>query len=210
MFRASHIENDSLRFLTLKSTPQLPASQAESDPRAYRHSVGISYSTHFTALPSNLTSIAELINSFPSRYRMAAWNIARWTDGTTFGTITIKPACNYISEKSRNEIDSVVGDECEFIFCDPLGQFPVRLAIQAKVIDVGCFETGAMSDSDQRVMQAFVDQDPHALLSREFSAKDFLPRAFFPRQGRLLGRPLRGKARMYSGAMAILSLLRVG
>ena len=50
-----------------------------------------------------------------------------------------------------------------------VGQFPVRFATQAKVIDVGCFESGAMSDSNQRLMQAFVDQEPHALLSKELS-----------------------------------------
>ena len=78
------------------------------------------------------------------------------------------------------------------------------------MVDVGCFETGAMSDFNQRLMQAFVDQEPHALLSRELSGKDFQPRAFFPCQGRRLGRPRRGNARMYSGAISIFSLLRVG
>jgi hypothetical protein len=75
---------------------------------------------------------------------------------------------------------------------------------------VGCFETDAMSDSKQRLTQAFVAEEPHSLLSRELSEKVFRPRVFFPCPGRRLGRPRRGNARMYSGAMAIISLLRVG
>jgi hypothetical protein len=47
-----------------------------------------------------------------------------------------------------NEVDAIIGDEREFIFQDSLGQFPVRLTTQAEMIDVGCFETGAMSDSN--------------------------------------------------------------
>src|SRR5438309_7794588 len=115
----------------------------------------------------------------------------------------------HFAEKA-DEVHAVVRDEREFTLDDSLGQFPVWLAAQAKVIDVVCLKTGAMSDSNQRLMQAFVDQEPHALLSRELSGKDFRPRAFFPCQGRRPGRPRRGNARMYSGAMAIFSLLRVG
>jgi len=109
-----------------------------------------------------------------------------------------------------NEVDAVVRDEREFILDDTLGQLPVRLAAQTDMVDMGRLESGAMSDFDQRLMQAFVDQKPHALLSRVLSGKDFRPRAFFSCQGRRLGRPRRGNARMYSGAMAIVSLLRVG
>jgi hypothetical protein len=56
-----------------------------------------------------------------------------------------------------------------------LPTFPVRLAAQTKMIDVHCFKTSGMSDSNQRLMQAFLDEEPHASLSRELSAKDFLP-----------------------------------
>ena len=108
------------------------------------------------------------------------------------------------------EIHAVVRDERELVLDDPLGQFPVRLATQTEVVDVHCFKTSGMSDSNQRFMQAFVDEEPHASLNRELSAKDLLPRAFFPCQGRRLGRPRRGNARMYSGAMATFSLLSVG
>jgi hypothetical protein len=52
--------------------------------------------------------------------------------------------------------------------------------------------------------QALVNQEPHPPLSRVLRGKDFLPLAFFPFQGRL------GHARMYNGAMAIISLFRVG
>jgi hypothetical protein len=58
-------------------------------------------------------------------------------------------------------------------------------------------------------MQALIDQEPQALPIRALSRKDFLPRAFLPCQGRRLGRPRLGNARMYSGAMAIFSLFRV-
>jgi hypothetical protein len=68
-----------------------------------------------------------------------------------------------------NKVDAVVRDDCELVFDNSLGQFPIRLAAQTEVIDMRCFETGAMSDSNQRLMQAFVDQEPHALLSRELS-----------------------------------------
>jgi hypothetical protein len=67
-----------------------------------------------------------------------------------------------------NKVDPVVRDKRQFILDDPVGQFLVRLAAQTEVVDVSCFETSAMSDSDQRLMQAFVDQEPHAL-SRELS-----------------------------------------
>ncbi len=115
----------------------------------------------------------------------------------------------HLAEKP-NKIDAVVRDERELIFDDSVGELPVRLAAQPEMVDVACFESGAMSDTDQRLMQAFVDQEPHALLSRVPSGNDFRPLAFFPCQGRRLGRPRRGNARMYSGAIAIFSLLRVG
>jgi YD repeat-containing protein len=37
-----------------------------------------------------------------------------------------------------NKVEAVVGDERELVFDDPLGQFPVRLAAQAEMIDMGC------------------------------------------------------------------------
>jgi len=37
------------------------------------------------------------------------------------------------------------------------------------MIDVSCLHSGAMSDSNERFMQAFVDQEPHALQSRALS-----------------------------------------
>ena len=40
------------------------------------------------------------------------------------------------------KIDAVVRDEREFILDDSLRQFPVRFATQAKMVDVGCFESG--------------------------------------------------------------------
>ena len=107
------------------------------------------------------------------------------------------------------EVHTIVCDEREFVFDDPLGQRPVRLAAQAEVIDVGCLETGGMGQPDQRLMQALVDQEPRTLPRRALSRKDFVPRAFFPRQGRRLGRPRLGNARMYSGAMPIFSLFSV-
>jgi hypothetical protein len=48
-------------------------------------------------------------------------------------------------------------------------------------------------------------EEPHALLSRLLTGKDFLPRAFLPCQGRRLGRPRRGNARIDSGAIVTLS-----
>lgn len=49
------------------------------------------------------------------------------------------------------------------------------------MINVSCLKARAMSDLNQRLMQAFVDEVPHALLSKALS-----------------------------GARAILSLLKVG
>jgi hypothetical protein len=46
------------------------------------------------------------------------------------------------------EVHTIVCDEREFVFDDPLGQRPVRLAAQAEVIDVGCLETGGMGQPD--------------------------------------------------------------
>src|SRR2546422_4974099 len=70
-----------------------------------------------------------------------------------------------------------------------------------------CVKARSMGQPYQRLMKAFINQEPHAVVSRALSWKDRLPRGFFPRQGRL-GRPRRGNARMYNGAMAIFSLSR--
>ena len=37
------------------------------------------------------------------------------------------------------------------------------------MVDMDCYETRAMSDSEQRLMQTFVYQEPHAPLSRVLS-----------------------------------------
>lgn len=112
--------------------------------------------------------------------------------------------------KESNKIHAVVRDEREFTLDDSIGQFPVRLAVQTYVVDLQCLETSGMSDSNQRLMQTFVDQKSHALLSRVLSENDFRAAALFRCHGRELGRPRRGNARIYRGAMAIFSLLKVG
>jgi len=38
--------------------------------------------------------------------------------------------------RDPEEIGTIIGDECEFVLCDPFGQRPIRPAAQAKVIDV--------------------------------------------------------------------------
>ena len=48
-----------------------------------------------------------------------------------------------------NKVDAAVSDEREFIFDDRLSQFPNRLGAQAKVFDMGYFETSSMSDTRQ-------------------------------------------------------------
>ena len=85
------------------------------------------------------------------------------------GTNTTRPALQLHSCEELKEIDAVVRDEREFIPDDSVSQVPVGLTAQSEMIDVGCFEPGAMSDSSQRLMQAFVDEEPHARLSREVS-----------------------------------------
>ena len=125
---------------------------------------------------------------FP-KYEIAALNSACCSLGGTFGTSTIRPACSSIHLKSSKKVDPVICDEREFILDDSIGQFPVRLATQTEVIGVGCFESGAMSDSDQRLMQAFVDQEPHPRVSlSEISRHGASCQAW---RG---GRPLRGYA----------------
>jgi hypothetical protein len=61
------------------------------------------------------------------------------------------------SGEELKEVQAVVRDEREPVFDDPLGQFPVRLAVQTEVVDVHCLKTSGMSDSNQRLMQAFVN-----------------------------------------------------
>ncbi len=73
------------------------------------------------------------------------------------------------SAEESNKVDAVIRHEREFIADDSVGEFPVRLATQTYMVDVGCLETGAMSDSNQRLMQSFVDQEPHSFVSRELS-----------------------------------------
>jgi hypothetical protein len=38
---------------------------------------------------------------------------------------------------------------------------------------VGCFKTSGMTDINQRLMQAVIDEEPHALLSRVLKGKNF-------------------------------------
>lgn len=85
----------------------------------------------------------------------------------------------HFAEES-NKIAAVVRDERELIFDDSLGQFPVGLATQTEVVDVRCLKTSGISDSNQRLMQAFVDEEPQALSSSVLSAKDFGPEPFPP------------------------------
>ena len=70
--------------------------------------------------------------------------------------------------KESNKVNAVIRYEREFIRSDSLGEFPVRLTAQTEVIDVG-FKSRLMSDSDQRLMQAFIDPEPHALPGRELN-----------------------------------------
>src|SRR5215472_3951905 len=115
---------------------QATACRAASLSWAHDHPVGIWYSTHFTLLPSKLTSIATLINSFPARYRMAASNMARWIVGAAFGTMMMRPAWSSMRPKSR-----IKSMRLFVTNVNSVGQFPVRFATQAKMIDVGCFES---------------------------------------------------------------------
>ena len=56
-----------------------------------------------------------------------------------------------------NKVDAVVRDERVLMIDDTVGQSPVWLARQTEMVDVGCFETGAMSDSNQpSVITCFV------------------------------------------------------
>ena len=114
----------------------------------------------------------------------------------------------HLAEEAK-EVYAVVGDEGEFVCGNPLGQNPVRLPAQTEVIDMGGLETSGMSDFNQRLVQAFVDQEPH-VVSRVRNGKDFRPVTFFPCKRRRLGRPRRGNACMYIGAIPIFSLFRVG
>jgi hypothetical protein len=54
--------------------------------------------------------------------------------------------------EETNKVDAIVSDEREFILDDLLGYFPVGLSAQTEMVDVDCVETGAMSDSNQRLM----------------------------------------------------------
>ena len=99
-------------------------------------------------------------------YIMAASNSARCDGWNNVRDNHHQASMQFHLAEQPNEIKAVVRDKREFILDDSLGKFPVRLATQTEMVDVGCFETGAMSDSDQRLMQAFVDEEPHALLSR--------------------------------------------
>ena len=76
---------------------------------------------------------------------------------------------------------------------------------QAKVFGVRCFKSRGMGDLYQRFVKALVDQESRAAVSRLLSENDLLPRGLFPCQGRRLGRPRRGNARIYSGAIEIFS-----
>jgi hypothetical protein len=141
--------------------------QAESGSSAHDYSVGIRYSMHFTISPSTLTSIAELISSFPASYRMAC--LDRWTDGTTVRDDYDQAGVQLHFAEEAHQVDAVIRDEREFILDDSVGQFPARITAQTEMVDVSCFETTTMSDSNQPLMQAFVDQEPHALLRKVLS-----------------------------------------
>jgi len=104
-----------------------------------------------------------------------------------------------------DEIRAVIGDERGLVLHDPFSQRPVRLAAQAKVIDVIRQETSGVRDSNQRLVQTLVDEESHALLSRVLNVVDFRPLTLFLFHGRRLGRPRRGNARTYKGAIAIFS-----
>jgi hypothetical protein len=110
--------------------------------------VGIGYSTHLTFLSSKLSSIAELINSLPAKYRMAALEQGTLESGRRVRNDDDQAGVQFHLAEKSNKIDPVVRDEREFIPDDALGSFPVRSTAQAEMIDVGCFESRAMSDSD--------------------------------------------------------------
>ena len=95
----------------------------------------------------------------------------------------ISPACSSILAEETNEVHAVVRHEREFIPNDPLAQYPVWLAVQTEMIDMCRLEASRLSDSNQRFMHAFVNQKPHALLSRVPTGNDFRFLAFAPRQG---------------------------
>jgi hypothetical protein len=54
--------------------------------------------------------------------------------------------CHFAEE--ANKVNSVVRDERELVFDYSLGQFPVRIAAETEVVDMRCFETGAMSETN--------------------------------------------------------------
>ncbi len=104
-----------------------------------------------------------------------------------------------------DEIRTVVGHKGEFVFDGPLRQRAIGRAAQAEVADVRCVEARGPSQLHERLMQALVNQESHAFASRLLNWKTFLPRGFIPCHGRRPGRPRRGNARMYNGAMATFS-----
>jgi len=101
---------------------------------------------------------AHVVNCSLEQSPLESWN--------GIGNDDDQVAVEFHHSEEPKEIDAVVGDEREFVVDDPFGQFPVRFAGQTEMVDMGCFETSSMSDSNQRFMQAFVDQELHALLSK--------------------------------------------
>jgi hypothetical protein len=57
--------------------------------------------------------------------------------------------------EEANKVEAVVRDERKFVLRDALSQFPIRPAAQAEMVNVDCFETSAMGDSNEGLMQAF-------------------------------------------------------
>jgi hypothetical protein len=121
----------------------------------------------------------------------------------------MRPGWISILPKSWMEVRPVIGDKREVVFDDSFRQHPVRPAAQAEMVGMHCFKARGVGQSYQRLMEALVNQEPHAV-SRLLSGMDLLPRGCFPCQGRRLGRPRRGNACMYNGAMAMLCPFNAG
>jgi len=63
--------------------------------------------------------------------------------------------------KEPDEVGPVVGHECKLVLLDPLSQGPIRLAVQAEVVDVNRINTSGMGYAHQSFVEAFVNKEPH-------------------------------------------------
>lgn len=106
--------------------------------------------------------------------------------------------------EDEDEILAIVRHERPLFSRDSLGETPIRPATEAEVIDMCSGKACVLSDSNQRQMETLVYEKPQTCPNRDVSEVPATAITLPLRDRRRAGRPRRGNARMYNGAIAIL------